>query len=105
MDTSSPAVFVNGELLKMYVGRRVRTVLNVAKNEGGVTSGKCTDGQQLTVKGGDATSFPVSHFVEVIGIADSNQSIRVEICTDFGEQFGTSISFLYFDMVQFFHFG
>ncbi|KAJ0976385.1 hypothetical protein J5N97_018350 [Dioscorea zingiberensis] len=31
MDTSSPAVFVNAELLKMYIGRRVRSSASNAK--------------------------------------------------------------------------
>ncbi|XP_008797433.3 replication protein A 14 kDa subunit isoform X1 [Phoenix dactylifera] len=87
MDTSSPAVFVNAELLKMYQGRRVRAVVQVMRNEGGVIIGKSTDGHQLTVKVSQA--FPLSHFVEVIGIADGNQSIRAEICTDFGDTFDT----------------
>lgn len=86
MDTSSPAVFVNSEILKMYLGRRVRAVIQVLRNDAGVIVGKSTDGQQLTVKGSQA--FPLSRYVEVIGIADSNQSIRAEICTDFGENFG-----------------
>ncbi|XP_038988447.1 replication protein A 14 kDa subunit isoform X2 [Phoenix dactylifera] len=64
MDTSSPAVFVNAELLKMYQGRRVRAVVQVMRNEGGVIIGKSTDGHQLTVKVSQA--FPLSHFVEVI---------------------------------------
>ncbi|XP_010931732.1 replication protein A 14 kDa subunit [Elaeis guineensis] len=87
MDTSSPAVFVNAELLKMYQGRRVRAVVEVMRNEGGVIIGKSTDGHQLTVKVSQA--FPPSHFVEVIGIADGNQSVRAEICTDFGDTFDT----------------
>ncbi|PKA57511.1 hypothetical protein AXF42_Ash020755 [Apostasia shenzhenica] len=91
MDTSSPAVFVNAELLKMYMGRRVRAVIQVSRNEGGLMIGQSTDGQQLTVKGGAPQTFPVSHYVEVIGIADGNQSIRAEMCTDFGERFGTCI--------------
>ncbi|XP_020086222.1 replication protein A 14 kDa subunit [Ananas comosus] len=87
MDTSSPAVFVNGEILKMYLGRRVRAVVQVMRNEGGVIIGQSTDGYQLTIKG--AQSLPLSHFVEVIGVADGNQSIRAEICTDFGDNFDT----------------
>lgn len=90
MDTSSPAVFANAELIKMYTGRRVRAVVQVIRNEGGVLVGKSTDGQQLTVKGSPA--FPLSHFVEVIGIADGNQSIRAEISTDLGENFGNSFN-------------
>ncbi|KAK8965860.1 hypothetical protein KSP40_PGU001886 [Platanthera guangdongensis] len=87
MDTSSPAVFVNAELLKMHMGKRVRAVVQVARNEGGSIVGQSTDGQQLTVKGGDPQSFTLFHYVEVIGIADGNHSIRAEICTDFGELF------------------
>ncbi|XP_078178035.1 replication protein A 14 kDa subunit-like [Carex rostrata] len=89
MDTSSPAVFVNGEIMKLYMGRRVRTVVQVVRNEGGAVVGQSTDNQQLTVKGG-ATSVPVTHFMEVIGIADGPQSIRAEICSDFGSNFDTS---------------
>lgn len=85
MDTSSPAVFVNSEILKLYLGRRVRAVIQVLRNDAGAIVGKSTDGQQLTIKGSQA--FPLSHYVEVIGIADSNQSIRAEMCTDFGENF------------------
>lgn len=86
MDTSSPAVFVNAELLKMYVGRRVRAVVQVLRSEGGMIIGQSTDGSQLTVKG--SQGFLLSHYVEVIGIADGNQSICAEICTDFGDKFG-----------------
>ncbi|XP_020082558.1 replication protein A 14 kDa subunit-like [Ananas comosus] len=87
MDTSTPAVFVNADVLKMYLGRRVRSVVQVMGSEGGTITGQSTDGHQLTIKG--AQSFPLSHFIEVIGIADGNQSIRAEICTDFGENFDT----------------
>lgn len=86
MDTSSPAVFVNAEILKMYLGRRVRAVIQVMRNDAGVIVGQSTDGNQITVKG--AQAVPPSHFVEVIGIADGSQSIRAEICTDFGQSFG-----------------
>ncbi|KAK1278321.1 hypothetical protein QJS04_geneDACA007130 [Acorus gramineus] len=86
MDTSSPAVFVNADLLKVYQGRRVRAVVQVARDEGATMVGQSTDGHQLVVKG--SPSFPPSHFVEVIGIADGGQSIRAEICTDFGTSFG-----------------
>ncbi|KAJ3693897.1 hypothetical protein LUZ60_009377 [Juncus effusus] len=85
MDTSSPAVFANGEVLKTYQGCRVRAVLQVMRNEGGVLWGQLTDGGQISVKG--AQSAPVTHFMEVIGIADGPESIRAEICTDFGPNF------------------
>ncbi|CAK9179177.1 unnamed protein product [Ilex paraguariensis] len=88
MDTSNPAVFVNVELLRMYVGRRVRAVIQVVRSDGGVVVGKSTDEQQLVVKGSPPVSL--SNFVEVIGIADSNQSIRAEIWNNFGDTFDTS---------------
>lgn len=86
MDTSGPAAFINAETLNTNVGRRVRTVVQVQRNEGGIVVGQSTDGHQLTIKGVD---IPVSvlHFMEVFGIAESNQAIRAEICTDFGPNF------------------
>ncbi|CDP15432.1 unnamed protein product [Coffea canephora] len=88
MDTSSPAVLVNGELLRMHVGKRVRAVIQVLRSDGsGTVTGKSTDGQQIFVKGHPPA--PLSTFVEVIGIADSNQSIRADIWTNFGDVFDT----------------
>ncbi|XP_068664130.1 replication protein A 14 kDa subunit-like [Aristolochia californica] len=89
MDTSNPAAFVNAELLKMYVGQRVRALVQVLRNEDGNFVGQSTDGHQLTIR--DSPSFPLSNYVEVIGIADGNQSIRAEICTDFGEKADTLV--------------
>ncbi|KAK3163567.1 hypothetical protein QOZ80_1AG0005390 [Eleusine coracana subsp. coracana] len=86
MDTSTPAPFVNAETLNMFVKRRVRTVVQVQGNEGGMVVGQSTDGHQLTITGVDIP-IPVSHFMEVFGIAETNQSIRAEICTDFGPNF------------------
>ncbi|XP_078439579.1 replication protein A 14 kDa subunit-like [Wolffia australiana] len=85
MDTSSPAALVNADLLKMYMGRRVRTVVQVLRADSGTLTGQSPDGQQLVVKG--SPPFPPSRFVEVIGIADGGQSIRAEICSDFGDNF------------------
>ncbi|KAJ6433039.1 hypothetical protein OIU84_020132 [Salix udensis] len=56
MDTSSPSIFVNGESLPLYFGKRVRAVVQVIQSD-------------------------------VIGIADSNQSVNAEIWTDFGSSF------------------
>ncbi|KAL6326220.1 hypothetical protein AAG906_001615 [Vitis piasezkii] len=50
MDTSSPAVFVNAELLRTYVGRKVRAVVQVIGFDGGVVTGKSVDDQQLIIK-------------------------------------------------------
>ncbi|KAH6802767.1 Nucleic acid-binding [Perilla frutescens var. frutescens] len=88
MDTSNPAVFVNAELLRMYVGRRVRAVIQVLRNDGGSIVGKSTDEQQLVVKG--HPSSPPTTFVEVIGVADTSQSINAEIWTNFGDNFDTA---------------
>lgn len=87
MDTSKPAVFVNAEMLRNHIGRRVRAVIQVIRNDGGSIVGKSTDEQQLVVKGHPST--PPTTFVEVIGIADSQQSIQAEILTNFGDNFGT----------------
>lgn len=87
MDTSNPAVFVNGALLHMYVGRRVRTVIQVIQSDSGGVTGKSTDDHQLVVKGSQPT-FPLTNFAEVIGIADSDRSIRAEMWTNFGNTFG-----------------
>jgi replication factor A3 len=87
MDTSGPADFVSAETLNMSVGKRVRTVVQVQRDEGGIVVGQSTDGHQLTIKGVDVP-VPVSHFMEVFGIAEGNQTIRAEICTDFGPNFG-----------------
>ncbi|CAA0818826.1 Replication protein A 14 kDa subunit B [Striga hermonthica] len=89
MDTSNPAVFVNAELLRLYVGRRVRAVIQVLRSDGGGSVvGKSTDEQQMVIKG--RPPAPLSTFVEVIGIADSNQSIQAEIWTNFGDNFDTA---------------
>ena len=91
MDTSNPAVFVNAELLRLYVGRKVRAVIQVLRSDGGVVTGKSTDENQIIIKG--SPSFPLSSFVEVIGIADSDKSIRAEIWTNFGTTFGMAFCF------------
>ncbi|KAI7997235.1 Replication protein A 14 kDa subunit B [Camellia lanceoleosa] len=85
MDTSSPAVFLNAKLLPMHVRRRVRAVIQVVRPSGGGVVGKSIDEKQLVVKG--SPPLPLISHVEVIGIADSNQSIHVEIWTNFGDTF------------------
>ncbi|KAK9282789.1 hypothetical protein L1049_011010 [Liquidambar formosana] len=88
MDTSSPAVFVNGELLQMYVGRKVRSVIQVIRYDGGAVTGKSTDELQLIIKG-SPPPIPLMSYVEVIGIAESKQSIHADIWTNFGNTFDT----------------
>ena len=87
MDTSSPAVFVNGELLRMFIGRKVRIVVQVMQSDAGSIFGKSTDNQQVIIKNSQPTQ-PLTTYVEAIGIADSNQSVRAEILTNFGDNFG-----------------
>ncbi|XP_075637732.1 replication protein A 14 kDa subunit B-like [Castanea sativa] len=87
MDTSNPSVFVNAELLRLYVGCRVRAVIQVLRSDGGVVTGKSTDENQIIVKG--SPPVPLSNFVEVIGIADTEKSIRAEIWSNFGNTFDT----------------
>lgn len=88
MDMSNPAVFVNAEFLKEHVGRKVRTVVQVMQSDGDKVIGKSTDEKELVVKGNPPNAL--STFVEVIGIADTIQSIEAEIWTNFGDTFGMS---------------
>ncbi|CAL1394824.1 unnamed protein product [Linum trigynum] len=89
MDTSNPAILVNGNLLPMHVRKRVRTVIQVLNSERDSVIGKSTDDQQLVIKG-SPPSTPLTNFVEVIGIADSDKSIQAEIWTNFGDNFDAS---------------
>ncbi|KAF7151958.1 hypothetical protein RHSIM_Rhsim02G0090500 [Rhododendron simsii] len=98
MDTSNPAVFVNAELLHAYMGRKVRTVIQVMSSDGGTVIGKSTDEKQLVVKG--SPPVPLTTYVEVIGIADSNQSIRAEIWNNFGDTFGALTSVFCNNIIQ-----
>lgn len=103
MDTSNPAVFVNGGLMCIYVGRRIRTVMQVIQSDGGGVTGKSTDGHQLVVKG-PQPGFPLTTFVEVIGIADTDRSIRAEIWNNFGNTFGMTLkSQLLYQLFFFLH--
>lgn len=94
MDTSNPAIFVNGESLQMYVGKKVRAVVQIIKSDGADMIGKSTDEHQWTLKG--LSSAPLMSYVEVIGVAESNQSIGVELWTDFGNSFGTKYFAVFF---------
>ncbi|KDP37307.1 hypothetical protein JCGZ_06761 [Jatropha curcas] len=88
MDTSKPAIFVNGGLLPMHLRKRVRTVVQVLGSDRGSVIGKTTDDHQLVVKG-TPPSAALTNFVEVIGIAESDKSIQAEIWTSFGDTFDT----------------
>ncbi|OMO68346.1 Nucleic acid-binding protein [Corchorus olitorius] len=86
MDTSNPAAFVNGGLLGMHVGRKVRAVIQVIRSDVGSVMGKSTDDRQIVVKG--SPPAPLTTYVEVIGVAENDNSIRAEIWTNFGDTFG-----------------
>ena len=86
MDTSNPAVFVNAELLRLNLGKRVRALIQVIRSDGGSVIGKSTDDNQIIVKGSPPVSL--TNFVEVIGIADSDKSIRADIWSNFGDAVG-----------------
>ncbi|XP_022748313.1 replication protein A 14 kDa subunit B-like [Durio zibethinus] len=88
MDTSSPAAFVNGGLLRMHVGRKVRAVIQVTRSDVGSVMGKSTDNRQLVVKG--TPPVPLTSYVEVIGVAENDNSIQAEIWTNFGDTFDAS---------------
>ncbi|KAL5070712.1 hypothetical protein RYX36_021599 [Vicia faba] len=86
MDTSNPAAFVNAQALPNFIGKKVRIVVQVNQSDGAVTTGKSTDESQIIVKG-LSSQVPVLNYVEVIGIAESSNTIRAEIFTDFGATF------------------
>ncbi|XP_050907743.1 replication protein A 14 kDa subunit B-like [Lathyrus oleraceus] len=88
MDSLSPAVFVNVELLPFCVGRRVRTVIQVVRSEGLVVIGKSPDEKQIFVKVSPDSPLPspLTAFVEVIGIVNSDKSIKAELWTNFGDE-------------------
>ncbi|BAT93719.1 hypothetical protein VIGAN_08024700 [Vigna angularis var. angularis] len=88
MDTSNPAVFVNAQLIPNFIGKRVRTVVQVNQYGGEVATAKSTDDSQLTIKG--LPQVPIMNFIEVIGIAESSNSIDAELWTDFGNTFDTN---------------
>ena len=92
MDTSSPAAFVNGGLLRMHVGRKGRALIQVTRSDVGSVMGKSTDDHQLVVKG--SPLVPLTSYVEVIGVAENDNSIRAEIWTNFGDSFGMTFYFI-----------
>ncbi|KAL5582908.1 hypothetical protein UlMin_015350 [Ulmus minor] len=89
MDTSSPAVFVNAELLSMHLGKRVRAVIQVVQIDDEITKGKSTDEHQLAIKG--LPEISLMSYVEVIGTAETNDSINAETWTNFGNNFDAAL--------------
>lgn len=62
-------------------------MIQVIRPEAGGIIGKSTDEQQLVIKG--MPSSQLTTFVEVIGIAETGQSIHAEKWTNFGDTFDT----------------
>ncbi|KAL1224795.1 Replication protein A 14 kDa subunit B [Cardamine amara subsp. amara] len=85
METSSPAAFVNGALLRRYIGQKVRAVVQVIRSDIGSVIGKSTDEQQIVIKG--SPNQPLTIYLEVIGIAETENTIRAEVWTNFGDSF------------------
>ncbi len=95
-DTSNPRPMVNAGLLKKYLGRRVTTVMKVLRSDGADLVGQAPDGTSVTVHKASLNSSSggaFSQFVEVVGIVEGENSLRAEICTNFGDSFGQSIHF------------
>ncbi|KAL5580593.1 hypothetical protein UlMin_013035 [Ulmus minor] len=89
MGSSSPAVFVNAELLSMHLGKRVRAVIQVVQIDDKITKGKSTDEHQLAIKG--LPEISLMSYVEVIGTAETNDSIKAETWTNFGNNFDAAL--------------
>ncbi|KAH9569397.1 hypothetical protein CY35_03G131100 [Sphagnum magellanicum] len=89
-DTSNPRPIVNAGLLKKYLGRRVTTVMKVLRSDGADLVGQAPDGTSVTVHKAPLSSSSggaFSQFVEVVGIVEGENSLRAEICTNFGDSF------------------
>jgi replication factor A3 len=89
-DTSNPRPMVNAGLLKKYLGRRVTTVMKVLRSDGADLVGQAPDGTSVTVHKASLNSSSggaFSQFVEVVGIVEGENSLRAEICTNFGDSF------------------
>lgn len=56
MDTSNPAAIDNEQVFPNFIGKKVRTVVQVNQSDGAVITGKSTDDSQITVKGVIITS-------------------------------------------------
>ncbi|GBG86296.1 hypothetical protein CBR_g41290 [Chara braunii] len=86
MDTL--AAFVNCDLLKSNVGKRVRTVIKVNRIENGAIVGEGPGGGVITVKPGRrGLDTAPNRYREVIGIAEGGSIIAEEVGTDFGDKF------------------
>jgi len=65
-------------------------VIQVTGSEIGSVVGKSTDDLQIVVRGSSPPS-PLTTYLEVIGIAESDNAIRAETWTNFGNTFGNLV--------------
>lgn len=85
--TSNPALLANSELFRRYMGRRVRTVVKVGRFEGGNLYAQAPDGPQISIRQ-VVKNEEFTQFVEVIGVVEGENTLRSEVCTNFGDKFG-----------------
>lgn len=87
MDSSNPIPRINGEIMPMFVNRRVRLVGKIASIGNGQIMLQTCDGRDVTVQslGGPA---PGTAFAEFEGTVTSANSLQEETRTDFGDDFG-----------------
>ncbi|GJP52193.1 hypothetical protein CLOM_g11285 [Closterium sp. NIES-68] len=89
MDLSDPSPMVNGEQMRRFVGRKIRTVLRVVRVDPGVITAQTCDNATVTVRAVARSPWDDSQFVEVIGVPENDTTIREESSTAFGT---TSVS-------------
>ena len=99
-DISNPRPMVNSKLLKNYMGRRVTTVVKVGRVEAGNVVGELPDGAPITVRQASQHVATQSQFMEVIGVVESDRSMRAETCTSFGNNFGKKRALKPFPCIQ-----
>lgn len=64
----------------------------VVRAESGNVVGGMPDGAVVTVKGASEEVAAQSTFMEVIGVVESDCSLRAETCTSFGDNFGATLN-------------
>ena len=90
MDLSNPSPMVNGDQMRRFVGRRIRTVLRVVRVESGLVAAQTCDGMSITVRALGRDPWDSCQFVEVYGVLENENTIREEVATAFGTNFGMS---------------
>eukprot|EP00475_Leptophrys_vorax_P018784 TRINITY_DN25650_c0_g1_i1.p2 TRINITY_DN25650_c0_g1~~TRINITY_DN25650_c0_g1_i1.p2 ORF type:complete len:111 (-),score=5.94 TRINITY_DN25650_c0_g1_i1:2-334(-) len=90
MDLSDPSPMVNGEQLRRFAGKKIRTVVRVVRvDPSGMIACQTCDNANVTVRAAARSPWDSAEIVEVIGIADGDV-IREESSCDFGKNFDMS---------------